>query len=146
MFQYSVFTRFFIKQIGDDKCSKILFSKHKNFLSGIVVLFLRQSPYLCIDTTGWQYRYVSVALCIDTDCIVPALVKFGQIHSGLSIEIEVTWPNLVRLVFKHSDLFIAQIWGQNVRLMRGSSHAKRIMPWILVLGWYFIVTNEHSTI
>ena len=65
MFQYSVFTRFCIKQMGDDKCSKILFSKNKNFLSGIVVSFLRQSPYLCIDTAGWLYRYVSVALCID---------------------------------------------------------------------------------
>ena len=52
MFQYSVFTRFFIKQIGDDKCSKILFKENKNFASGIVDSFLRQSLYLCIDTTG----------------------------------------------------------------------------------------------
>jgi len=65
MFQYSVFTRFFIKQIGDDKCSKILFSKNKNFLSGIVVSFcgshhscvsIRQVD--CIDT----YRLPSVSI------------------------------------------------------------------------------------
>ena len=78
MFQYSVFTRFFIKQIGDDKCSKILFSKKQE-------LSFRNKFFIFAAVTIIVYRYdrmtVSIRIgcplyryCIDTDCIAPALV------------------------------------------------------------------------
>ena len=112
MFQYSVFTRFFIKQIGDDKCSKILFSKNKNFLSGIVVSFLRQSPL-------FVYRYdrmtVSIRIgcplyryCIDTDCIVPAL-SCMTIHCNTAINCDWFKAKAVFIkqnVFLHLNMFL----------------------------------------
>ena len=67
MFQYSVFTRFLNKQIGDDKCSKILFSKKKTRTffpeqlfhfcgSHHICVSIRQGD--CIDT----YRLPSVSI------------------------------------------------------------------------------------
>jgi len=102
MFQYSVFTRFFIKQIGDDKCSKILFSKKQE-------LSFRNSCFVFAAVTIFVYRYdrmtVSIRIgcplyryCIDTDCIVPAL-SCMTIHCNTAINCD--W-------FKAKAVFIKQ--------------------------------------
>ena len=122
MFQCSVFTRFFIKQIGDDKCSKILFSKNKNFLSEIVVSFLRQSPYLCINTTGWLYWYVSVALCID-------IVSIRTVSSQ---------PYMLH----HSSQFT---WGDIHKASKGKPEVKgKLWRWITTKPLNITIFNDYG--
>ena len=45
----------------------------------LIILVFAAVTIICIGTAWWPYRYVSVDLCIDSDCIVRAIVRLFKL-------------------------------------------------------------------
>ena len=103
MFPNSVFTRFFNKQIGDDKCSDFVLRKQELsfwnncFIFAAVTIFVYRYDRMTVSIriSCPLYRY-----CIDTDCIVPALKsKRFMVETNSGGEIITTYIGYVNLKY-----------------------------------------------